>query len=76
MAQNFWLAIFAFGVCFVMTLLISLATKRTKTNNELTGLVYSLTPKITDGGESFLMRPAVLGTILLICCIILNIIFW
>ncbi len=76
MAQNFWLASFAFGVCFILTAGISLATKRTKTNEELKGLVYSLTPKIKDDEQHFLLRPAVLGTILLICCIILNIIFW
>jgi SSS family solute:Na+ symporter len=76
MAQNFWLATFAFSVCFVLTLVISLATKRTKSNEELKGLVYSLTPKIKDGDQPFFLRPAVLGTILLICCVILNIIFW
>ena len=53
MAQNFWLAIFAFIVCFGLTAGISLATRRTKTDEELKGLVYSLTPKIKDGG-----RPA------------------
>jgi SSS family solute:Na+ symporter len=76
MAQNFWLASFAFGVCFILTLVISLATKRTKTDAELTGLVYSLTPKLTDTHQPFLLRPAVFGTILLIGCVILNIIFW
>ncbi|HYG25057.1 MAG TPA: sodium:solute symporter family protein [Verrucomicrobiae bacterium] len=76
MAQNFWLAAFAFIVCFVLTLVISLATKRTKTNEELTGLVYSLTPKIKDENQAWYVRPAVVGTILLIACVILNIIFW
>ncbi len=46
MAQNFWLASFAFTCCFMLTLVISLATSRTKSDAELTGLVYSLTPKI------------------------------
>jgi len=76
MAQNFWLASFAFAACFVLTLGISLVTKRTKTDAELTGLVYSLTPKIQDKEQPFLLRPAVLGTILLIGCVILNILFW
>jgi len=76
MAQNFWLASFAFIVCFVLTLVISLATSRTKTDEELKGLVYSLTPKIKDEGAAWYLRPAVVGTILLICCVILNIIFW
>ena len=76
MAQNFWLASFAFTVCFVLTLVISLATRRTKTDEELKGLVYSLTPKLKDEEKAWYLRPAVLGVILLACCVVLNIIFW
>jgi SSS family solute:Na+ symporter len=77
MAQNFWLAACAFLMCFALTLIISLATKRTKTNEELKGLVYSLTPKIkNDENQPWILRPAVVGTILLIACVILNAIFW
>ncbi len=76
MAQNFWLAGFAFTVCFVLTLVISLATRRTKTDPELKGLVYSLTPKIVDHDVPVWQRPAVVGTVLLIACVILNFIFW
>lgn len=76
MAQNFWLAIFAFGASFTLTLIISLVTKRTKSDEELKGLVYSLTPKIVDHDQPIWKRPAVVGTVLLIACIILNIIFW
>jgi SSS family solute:Na+ symporter len=76
MAQNFWLASFAFTVCFVLTLGISLATRRTKTDEELKGLVYSLTPKLKDEENAWYLRPAVLGVILLACCVVLNIIFW
>src|SRR5262249_27414318 len=76
MAQNFWLAAFAFTACFVLTLVISLMTRRTKTNEELKGLVYSLTPKIVDHDQPFWQRPAVVGIVLLIVCVILNVIFW
>jgi len=76
MAQNFWLASFAFISCFVLTTGISLATQRTKTDEELKGLVYSLTPKIKEEGEMWLLRPAVLGVILLVACVVLNFIFW
>ena len=38
MAQNFWLASFAFAACFLLTVGISLATARTKTDEELKGL--------------------------------------
>ncbi|MCE5187134.1 MAG: sodium:solute symporter family protein [Planctomycetaceae bacterium] len=76
MAQNFWLAAYAFLVCFILTIVISLVTKRTKTNEELKGLVYSLTPKVVDHEQNWLLRPAVLGVILLIGCVILNWLFW
>ena len=72
MAQNFWLASFAFLVCLVLTLAISLATARTKTDEELRGLVYSLTPKIVDHDQPVWQKPAVVGVILLICCALLN----
>lgn len=76
MAQNFWLAAFAFVVCFALTLFISLVTTRTKTDDELRGLVYSLTPKIVDASQAWYARPAVLGVVLLAACVVLNIIFW
>ena len=76
MAQNFWLAAIAFTVCFLLTLFISLATGRSKTDAELKGLVYSLTPKIVDNNIPVWQRPAVVGIVLLIVCVILNFIFW
>jgi SSS family solute:Na+ symporter len=76
MAQNFWLASFAFIVCFSLTVVISLATSRTKSDAELKGLVYSLTPKIVDNNIPIYQKPAVVGIVLLIVCAILNIIFW
>jgi SSS family solute:Na+ symporter len=76
MAQNFWLAAFAFIACFTLTLVISLATSRTKSDADLKGLVYSLTPKIVDNTAPWYQRPALVGTVLLIVCVILNIIFW
>ncbi|MDR2463545.1 MAG: sodium:solute symporter family protein [Verrucomicrobiales bacterium] len=76
MAQNFWLAACSFSACLTLTLTITLLTKRDKSDNELTGLVYSLTPKVKEHDLHWLARPAVLGTLLLLACLILNIIFW
>jgi len=76
MAQNFWLASFAFSACFTLTLLVSLATKRTKSDAQLTGLVYSLTPKIKTENQAWYARPGVVGAGLLLGCLILNVIFW
>ncbi len=76
MAQNFWLAAAAFVACFVLTGGISLATARRKSDDELKGLVYSLTPKLKAEERNFFLRPAVFGTLLLVGCVILNVIFW
>ena len=76
MGQNFTMAIVAWTSCFVLTILISLATKRTKTDQELTGLVYSLTPKPKAEDEPWYQRPVTLGVISLLATLVLNIIFW
>ena len=41
------------------------APRRTKTDEELKGLVYSLTPKIKDEEKAWYLRPAMLGIVLL-----------
>jgi SSS family solute:Na+ symporter len=76
MAQNFWLASFAFIVCFAATVAISFATKSQKTDEDLKGLVYSLTPKIKPGDVPFYLQPGVVGVVLLIACLIMNFLFW
>ncbi|HTL04132.1 MAG TPA: sodium:solute symporter family protein [Gemmatimonadales bacterium] len=76
MAQNFWTAIFAWTACFLATIAISLATARNKQDEELKGLVYSLTPKQPDARLPLLKRPATLGVIVLGLTAVLNIIFW
>ncbi|HEV2392393.1 MAG TPA: sodium:solute symporter family protein [Verrucomicrobiae bacterium] len=75
MAQNFWLASFAFIVCFTLTFTISLATRRAKSDEELKGLVYSLTPKLRDDEKAWYLRPATLGMALLAGCLVLNLVF-
>jgi SSS family solute:Na+ symporter len=76
MARNFWLAILAFSSCLVLTIVISLATKRTKTDAELKGLVYSLTEKVHEPNQAWYASPGFLGTVLLVFCLALNIYFW
>ncbi|MDD5349452.1 MAG: sodium:solute symporter family protein [Chthoniobacteraceae bacterium] len=75
MGQNFWMAIVAWTTCFALTLLISVFTRRTKTDAELTGLVYSLTPRPKAEDEPWFRRPAILGVIILGVAAILNILF-
>ena len=76
MAQNFWAAIYAWSTCFIVTIVVSLITSKNKTDDELRGLVYSLTPRIKEHGLVWYKQPAVLGIIVLIAAIALNIIFW
>jgi len=75
MAQNFWTAIFAWTGCFLITIAISLATKKNRTDAELKGLVYSLTPKAVPLNEPWYERPILLGGVVLAVTLVLNIIF-
>ena len=76
MALNFWTAIVAWTSCFVTTLAISLFTRRTKTDDELRGLVYSLTPRQSDGAMPWYKRPVTLAVGILAASAVLNVIFW
>ena len=58
------------------TIVISLATRGNKTDDELRGLVYSLTPRITDAELVWYKRPAALGVAVLALTLVLNVIFW
>jgi SSS family solute:Na+ symporter len=76
MGQNFYVAIVAWSTCFVLTVLVSLATPRNKTDAELTGLVYSLTPRLpSDTGEPWFKRPLIVGLLVLAVTVVLNILF-
>jgi SSS family solute:Na+ symporter len=75
MAQNFWMAIFAWSTCFVVTIVVSLMTSA-KPESELRGLVYGLTAVPSDSGEPWYRRPLVLAGIVCVALVILNVIFW
>ncbi len=57
MAQNFWIAIFAWSTCFLVTILVSLATSPTA-EASLRGLVYGLTELPREEGVPWYKRPA------------------
>ncbi|MFB3853517.1 MAG: sodium:solute symporter family protein [Vicinamibacterales bacterium] len=71
MAQNFWGAIYAWTTCFAGTIAVSLVTKP-RDARELAGLVYSLTPKVSDHDVAWYRRPAVAGIVVLASAVILN----
>jgi solute:Na+ symporter, SSS family len=73
MAQNFWIAIFAWTTCFVVTIVVSMAT-RPRAEEELRGLVYSLTNIKHDEGVSWYLRPGPVAIAVAVLLLILN--FW
>jgi solute:Na+ symporter, SSS family len=75
MAQNFWTAIYAWTTCFLVTILVSLAT-RPRPDAELRGLVYSLTERPSDEASAWYRRPSALAVVLLAGLLTLNIIFF
>jgi SSS family solute:Na+ symporter len=75
MAQNFWIAIFAWSACFAVTVLVSLFTAP-KTPAELRGLVRGLTELPGDSGEAWFRRPGVLALVALAAVAVLNFVFW
>jgi solute:Na+ symporter, SSS family len=75
LAQTFWTAIIAWVTCFLVTIVVSLAT-RPRPAEELRGLVYSLTPRITDRELPWLKRPAVLATAVILLTVALNLVFF
>ena len=75
MAQNFWTAIYAWTVCFVTTIGVSLLT-RPHDERRLVGLVYSLTPTPKEEARNWYQRPALLATVVLVLTVVLNTIYW
>lgn len=75
MAQNFWMAIFAWSACFAVTVLVSLATVP-RDPRELEGLVYGLTKVPDETGVPWHHKPVMLAGVVLAAAIILNILFW
>jgi SSS family solute:Na+ symporter len=74
MAQNFWTAIWAWVVCFFVTIAISVVT-RPRPESELVGLVYSLTDRPSEGGVPWYQRPVYLAVLVLVLGFVLNMIF-
>ena len=75
MGQAFIVAAFSWIANFFSTILVSLVTKP-KPDEELKGLVYSLTEKVYANESRWYMKAGPLGLILLIITILLNIIFF
>jgi solute:Na+ symporter, SSS family len=75
MAQNFWIAIWAWTACFIVTILVSLMSAP-KTDAELKNLVFGLTEMPSEHGVVWYKRPGPLAIVVAVICIALNFLFW
>ncbi len=75
MAQNFWIAIFAWSTCLVVTILVSFLSQP-KPEVELHNLVYGLTEIPHDASLPWYKRPLPLAAVVIVALVILNLIFW
>jgi len=75
LAQDMFQALWSFLVCVIVTVLVSLATKP-KTDAELTGLVYGLTPVPSVGNIPVYQKPIFWAGVVAVVFFVLNIIFW
>jgi SSS family solute:Na+ symporter len=74
MSQNFVIAITAWCTCFAVTILVSLCTQP-KSDDEMRGLVYSLTPRPDVTASTWYTRPAPLAAVVIAATLALNWIF-
>jgi SSS family solute:Na+ symporter len=75
MAANFWRAWWAWLICFMVTLVVSLFTAK-RPEEELVGLVKGLTRKVEGEAIPWYKRPAFFAVMSLIVFVLLNIYFW
>jgi len=75
MAANFWRAWWAWLLTFVVTIVISLFTKK-RPEAELVGLVRGLTPDSGRERVPWRKRPAFYAVLSLVVFVVLNLLFW
>jgi solute:Na+ symporter, SSS family len=75
LAQAMYQALWSCVTCVVVTVIVTLVTKP-RPDEELRGLVYSLTDVAQEQHTSLLQRPAIWGAIALAIFVVLQIIFW
>jgi SSS family solute:Na+ symporter len=75
LAQDMYQALWSCVTCVVVTILVTLVTKP-KPDEELRGLVYSLTEVAHEEHASMFHKPAFWGAVVLAVLVLLQIIFW
>jgi SSS family solute:Na+ symporter len=75
LAQDMYQALWSCVTCVVVTVLVTLVTKP-RPDEELVGLVYSLTPIAHEEHASIFHKPLFWGIVAMVLFVILQIIFW
>jgi solute:Na+ symporter, SSS family len=75
LAQAMYQALWSCVTCVVVTVLVTMVTKP-RPDEELVGLVYSLTPVAREEHSGLLRKPLFWGVVALALFVILQIIFW
>jgi SSS family solute:Na+ symporter len=75
LAQAMWQALWASIACALVTILVTLAT-RPRRDEELVGLVYSLTQVPREAHATIFHKPLFWGALALALFLVLQIIFW
>jgi len=75
MAENLYRALWSWIICVVVTVVVSLATKPVPTE-QLSGLVYGVTPIPHDGSTTIWQKPIFWAIVVIVVFFILNLIFW
>jgi SSS family solute:Na+ symporter len=75
MAENLYRALWSWIICVVVTVVVSLMTKPVPTE-QLSGLVYGVTPIPDDGAKTIWQKPIFWAIVVIIVFFILNLIFW
>jgi SSS family solute:Na+ symporter len=74
MAQNFWISIFAWVICFLTTIAVSLETAAPDPQS-LKGLVYGVSAPAPETGKHWFERPVPLAVAVGAIAILLNLMF-
>ncbi|NLP11788.1 Na+/galactose cotransporter, partial [bacterium] len=75
MSANFWRAWWAWLICLVVTVAVSLITKP-KPREELMGLVKGLTTIEKEKNLPFYKKPEVMALLAILLFVLLNVYFW
>jgi SSS family solute:Na+ symporter len=75
MAENLYRALWSWIICVVVTVVVSLVTKPVPTE-QLSGLVYGVTPIPHDGSTTIWQKPIFWAVVVIVVFFILNLIFW